>query len=134
MKIPNVVKNSKNHTEIHALNAVRDIPGMSPLRRFLHIHQDYRSVGNPLCRRYGSCLRQSVQSRQPKKEYQAMTWIGWAIVVLSLLLAGRWLENKLERIELLLIDINDIVKDLDYLAERGREERLIKDEREMDRL
>lgn len=63
-----------------------------------------------------------------------MTWIGWAIVVLSLLLAGRWLENKLERIELLLIDINDIVKDLDYLAERGREERLIKDEREMDRL
>ena len=63
-----------------------------------------------------------------------MTWIGWAIVVLSLLLAGRWLENKLERIELLLIDINDIVKDLDYLAERGREERLIQVEREMDGL
>lgn len=63
-----------------------------------------------------------------------MTWIGWAIVVLSLLLAGRWLENKLERIELLLIAINDIVKDLDYLAERGRQERLIQVEREMDRL
>ena len=63
-----------------------------------------------------------------------MTWIGWAIVVLSLLLAGRWLENKLERIELLLIDINDIVKDLDYHAERGREERLIQVEREMDGL
>lgn len=63
-----------------------------------------------------------------------MTWIAWAIVVLSLLLAGRWLENKLERIEFLLIDINDVVKDLGYLAERGRAERLIQVEREMDRL
>ena len=60
-----------------------------------------------------------------------MTWIGWAIAVISLLLAGRWLENKLERIELLLIDINDIVKDLDYLAEQGRQERLIQVEREV---
>ena len=62
-----------------------------------------------------------------------MTWIGWAIAVISLLLAGRWLENKLERIELLLININDIVKDLDYLAEQGRQERLIQVEREVGR-
>lgn len=50
MKIPYVVKTPKNHSEIYALNAVRDIPGMSPLRCVPHIHQDYRSIGNPLYR------------------------------------------------------------------------------------
>ncbi len=63
-----------------------------------------------------------------------MTWIGWTIAVIALMYAGRWLENKLERIELLLMDINDIVKDLDYLAEQGRKERLFQAERELDRL
>ena len=63
-----------------------------------------------------------------------MTWIGWTIAVIALMYAGRWLENKLERIELLLMDINDIVKDLDYLAEQGRKERLFQAEREADRL
>ena len=59
---------------------------------------------------------------------------GWTIAVIALTYAGRWLENKLERIELLLMDINDIVKDLDYLAEQGRKERLFQAERELDRL
>ena len=63
-----------------------------------------------------------------------MTWIGWTIAVIALMYAGRWLENKLERIELLLMDINDIVKDLDYLAEQGRKERLFQAERKLDRL
>ena len=63
-----------------------------------------------------------------------MTWIGWTIAIIALTYAGRWLENKLERIELLLMDINDIVKDLDYLAEQGRKERLFQAEREADRL
>ena len=63
-----------------------------------------------------------------------MTWIGWTIAVIALMYSGRWLENKLERIELLLMDINDIVKDLDYLAEQGRKERLFQAERELDRL
>ena len=34
-----------------------------------------------------------------------MTWIGWTIAAIALMYAGRWLENKLERIELLLMDI-----------------------------
>ena len=63
-----------------------------------------------------------------------MMWIGWTIAAIALLYAGRWLENKLERIELLLVDINDIVKNLEYLAEQGRQERLIQAERELDRM
>ena len=63
-----------------------------------------------------------------------MTWIAWTIAAIALMYAGRWLENKLERIELLLMDINDVVKDLDYLAEQGRKERLFQAERELDRL
>ena len=86
-------------------------------------------------RRSTGSVRLPVESRLPiQQEHQAMTWIGWTIAVIALMYAGRWLENKLERIELLLMDINDIVKDLDYLAEQGRKERLFQAERELDRL
>lgn len=61
-----------------------------------------------------------------------MTWIGWAIVAIVVIYAAGRLESKLARIEVLLMEINDVVRDLEFLAEQGREKRLIRAEGELD--